>query len=241
MKISVIIPTLNEEFYIDNVLECLGHQTHQEFEVIIVDGHSIDRTVEIGKRKRRYPCKLLECERGLSRQRNYGVKHSEHAMLLFLDADITIDKYFLEESIKEIHRKKISIAIARIKPDLDLWHYRALFMAANMGMKVTHHLNNYAGGVGNLFVSRRLFNKLGGYDEEIFCCTDVDLTRRARKFSRMRILNTSVTYSTRRYEKYGAKKLIWQYAREGFLFLICGARKVNQRFRYEYGEYPHSR
>ncbi len=83
-EISVIIPALNEQKYIGNPLSGLKSQTFRDFETIVVDGGSRDRTASIARKS----AKVIVCrEKGVSVARNRGAAAAKGSILLFLDAD----------------------------------------------------------------------------------------------------------------------------------------------------------
>ena len=88
MKYSIIIPTLNEEAYIEKTIYALKHLNYpkEDFEIIVVDNGSQDRTVE------RANCAganlvLYEEKRGTNMARNKGIENSSGEILVFVDAD----------------------------------------------------------------------------------------------------------------------------------------------------------
>ena len=96
---SVVIPTLNEEDWLPNLLSDLKNQTYKEFEVIVVDGNSRDRTkIAAGKFKKIIPnLKIINSNiRNVSAQRNLGAKLARGQYLLFVDADSGLPAFFLE-------------------------------------------------------------------------------------------------------------------------------------------------
>src|SRR3989344_8910763 len=99
MKFSIIIPTLNEEKFLPRLLESLARQTAKNFEVIVVDGKSKDKTVE---RAREFEKKLLHLtvimspKASLPLQRNLGAKHAAAPWLAFIDADSVLLPNFIE-------------------------------------------------------------------------------------------------------------------------------------------------
>ena len=104
-KISVIVPAKNEEKYIMNVFEGLGAQTFKDFEIIVVDGGSSDRTVSIAKR---YGKVIIDKRKGIGTARNTGVKHARGDILVFLDADTKPSAALLKTYYKAINNEVIA-------------------------------------------------------------------------------------------------------------------------------------
>ena len=93
VKISVIIPALNEEKYILHSLEGLKKQSFKDFEVIVCDGNSTDRTREIAKK---YAMVVIEKRKGMAAGRNGGARVAKGDILVFLDADTKPSKDLLK-------------------------------------------------------------------------------------------------------------------------------------------------
>ncbi len=110
MKISVIIPTFNEEKVIDECLISLSRQNYNDFEVIVVDDGSTDHTVEVvnslNTDHRTLITLLHEKHQGPAMARNLGAKHAKGEILVFVDADMTFDSNFLQNLAKPIIEKK---------------------------------------------------------------------------------------------------------------------------------------
>ncbi|MCL1929751.1 glycosyltransferase [Candidatus Saccharibacteria bacterium] len=94
---SVVIPTLNEEKFLPKLLRNLVDQYWSDFEVIHIDGHSDDQTVqEAAKFKTKLNIKTVTCKiRNVSVQRNLGGEHAVGEWIIFFDADTQIDPDFL--------------------------------------------------------------------------------------------------------------------------------------------------
>lgn len=113
--ISIIIPALNEEKYIGKLLESIKKQDYKNFEVIIVDDHSEDKTIEVAKGfESQLPLKIVQKEvRGISKSRNYGASLAKGEIILFLDADVVLpDNNFINKNLELFVRQKLSIAVA---------------------------------------------------------------------------------------------------------------------------------
>lgn len=95
MRVSVIIPAFNEEAEIGRCLKSLQQQTLKDKEIIVVDDGSTDKTQEIVQQ---FSVKLLaQSHLGPGRARNLGAKEARGEILVFVDADMTFDKKFLEK------------------------------------------------------------------------------------------------------------------------------------------------
>jgi glycosyltransferase involved in cell wall biosynthesis len=109
---SVIIPALNEEKYLPLLLADLTKQTISDFEVIVIDGVSKDKTVEKAKLfKNKLPSLtiLTSSVRNVSVQRNMGAQKALGKYLLFNDADNRLPEYFLEGIKYQLHVKPLDL------------------------------------------------------------------------------------------------------------------------------------
>ncbi len=104
--ISVIIPTFNEQKDIENCLLSLKSQTYKPLEIIAVDDGSRDRTVKIMKNFK--GVKLLrQSHKGPGSARNKGALKAKGEIFVFVDADMTFDKRFIDKLTKPIREKKV--------------------------------------------------------------------------------------------------------------------------------------
>ena len=90
--LSIIIPTLNEEKYLPLLLKSIKEQNVKDYEIIISDAQSTDKTLDIAKKNN---CKIVLG--GLpGKARNEGAKVAKGNLLLFLDADVLLGPNFLK-------------------------------------------------------------------------------------------------------------------------------------------------
>jgi len=106
IKVSVIIPTYNEENEIVECLESLGEQSYDDFEIIVVDDGSTDRTIDVlnSLSTIHYPPFTLfrQKHKGAGAARNLGAEQARGEILVFVDADMTFDKDFLNKLVEPI-------------------------------------------------------------------------------------------------------------------------------------------
>ena len=90
--LSVIIPAFNAALTIYSCLAAIYHSDTRDFEVIVIDDHSTDHTLEI---VRLFPCQTVSLEQnfGSSKAKNIGRKTAQGSILVFIDSDIQIFKF----------------------------------------------------------------------------------------------------------------------------------------------------
>lgn len=102
-KFSIIIPVYNVEEYLEQCLESVKKQTYHDYEVIIVNDGTKDRSMEIAKK---YPYKIInQKNQGLSVARNTGVKHATGDYILFLDSDDYLEEKTLSSIANSLKNK----------------------------------------------------------------------------------------------------------------------------------------
>jgi len=109
MEISVIVPTLNEENYLEDCLKSILRQTfpRNKYEIIVSDGSSEDRTIEIANN---YADRVVVSKkRGIWWGRNYGAKFASGRFLVFIDADTKIKEDYLETVYNYMRRGVVGL------------------------------------------------------------------------------------------------------------------------------------
>jgi len=203
--VSVIIPTLQEENYIERTLSNL-QKTSTPLEVIVVDGGSSDRTVEIA---RRFTEKVYSIrERGISRGRNYGSRQASGDILVFTDTDVTFPLDFVEKVLKTFEEPKVVGATSNVMPSQSRLGERAFFCFYNMLIRTTAKLRPHARGEF-LAVRKSAFTHVNGFDESIPCMEDHELANRLSKLGKfVFISDLTVHESMRRFRRLGFIRLV---------------------------------
>ena len=202
-KISIIIPANNEENYIKKTLHSIKQQTYQNYEAIVVSNGCTDKTEEIVNKRANEKLKHFSIsEANVSKARNFGAKFAYGDILLFLDADTTLEEDALKK-IKDSFSEKYSVATTKVQPD----EKKMKFNFA-MGFKNFYHRTNiYQGCSGALICRKEDFNAVNGYPEIVVKehrKLIIDLKRNTKKG--FKCLNTNVTTSMRRFKKWGLIK-----------------------------------
>lgn len=104
MKLSIIIPAYNEESSIENCIKSLEKQTYKNREIIVIDDGSTDKTLEILSKLK--VLILNQIHQGPGVARNLGAKRAKGEILVFVDADMTFDKIFLDNLTRPIRDGK---------------------------------------------------------------------------------------------------------------------------------------
>ncbi len=193
-EISIIIPTLNEEKTISQCLETVVNIPG--IEVIVSDGGSTDRTVEIAGQHR--DVQVVHSLTGRGIQMNNGATCAKGEILLFLHADCILSR---EDVLKIRQIFDIGIFVGgafKIRLLSDKFPYRLIEMGINFRSKVF----KLPYGDQGLFVKRSIFEKLGGF-REMSICEDLDFVCRLKKCGRIAILNDRIISSVRMWENCG--------------------------------------
>jgi rSAM/selenodomain-associated transferase 2 len=216
--ISIIIPALNEEAAIAAALEALADYRRVGHQVIVADGGSSDRTVELA---RPLADTIVTAPRGRAAQMNAGAARATGNTLLFLHADTRLPRAadcLIVDGLRRSGR-----VWGRFDVDIVGSHPMLRVVAAMMNFR--SRLTGIATGDQAIFVTSAAFARCGGYPD-IPLMEDIALSRRLKRASRPLCLKARVATSGRRWEQRGILRtivLMWQL-----------------RFGYWFGADPHA-
>lgn len=191
-RISVIIPTFNEEQSIESTLVDLAKHHHPD-EVIVADGGSQDQTTQIASKYAR----VLSAEKGRAVQMNAGAASAGGNILLFLHADTKLPQAALlkiREALKNRRKNsgRFRMSFGHSHPLLRFYEFQTRF-------------NFFSYGDQGFFVRKELFQKLGGFDINV-PFEDIDFYRRLLKMEKPVIIKDPVVTSPRRFLQNGIVK-----------------------------------
>ncbi len=230
MKLSIIIPTLNEEKYLPILLGSIKNQDFLDYEIIVADAGSKDKTIDIAKK---YGCKIVEGGL-LPFGRNRGADVAKGEVLLFLDADIFLPAHFLRNSFEDFERRNLGIAGFPIFPLSDKIIDKFWYRFFNLYSWILHKISPHC--VAAIMARKEVHEKIGGFDEKIVFVEDYSYTREAAKVARFGLIKQPFFVSVRRFDKDGRFTICLKYALAELHILFIGPIK-SDIFNYKFGHY----
>jgi rSAM/selenodomain-associated transferase 2 len=192
MRVSIIIPTLNEGACLGETLRRLAAEAAHE--VLVVDGGSADETCQVAAAGAR----LLHGPRGRADQMNLGAVHATGDALLFLHADCVLEAGALGAAAAALARRGVAAGCFRMTVAAPGLSYRLIGACATARVRLT----GIVYGDQGLFVSRDVFRRLGGFPPLRFM-EDVFLSTRLRRQGRVVVAPRRIFVSPRRWQHRG--------------------------------------
>ncbi|MCF6290442.1 MAG: TIGR04283 family arsenosugar biosynthesis glycosyltransferase [Desulfobacterales bacterium] len=191
--LSIIIPALNEEKLLPATLARI--QNEKGLEIIVVDGHSSDRTREIAVAA---GARVITSQPGRAGQMNTGAAAAQGEILLFLHSDTLLPAGFSEQ-----------VCRVAANPDTAAGAFRLLIDGPGPGFRLLERLINLRSGLlqfpyGDqaLFLRRAVFEQEGGFPD-LELMEDFELVRRLRRRGKIALLPIRAVTSARRWQRLG--------------------------------------
>ncbi len=240
---SVIIPTLNEQVFLPHLLKSLVGQTFRNFETIVVDADSEDKTrlvFEMFQKKLSHAVFINVQKQNVSYQRNLGAKNAKGSYLVFLDADVEMEPTFLEELHLAVMKKKFLLATTWIAPDSKRSIDQAMIVFVNLALELAKSISKPFSGGYNTIVRKDIFEKLKGFNEKLPISEDHDFTIRAfKKGIDICILREpKITMSLRRLRSEGTLNTLRKYVITSSHLILKGPI-TKELFDYPMGGHVH--
>ena len=211
--LSIVIPVLNEANTIGKLLSHLIKNSSSKniSEIIIVDGGSTDKTREIinkfvtssdSKYSELY--RVVDSKKGRAIQMNIGASQATGNILYFLHADSFPPKNFDQLIINEVEKGNLA-GCFKMKFDHRHWWLR-------LASWLTHfHWRACRGGDQSQFISTKLFEKIGGFDEDYIIYEDNILINELFKRKQFVVIQEWIITSARLYERVGIWTLQYHF------------------------------
>lgn len=225
---SIIIPTLNEERNVEGAIKSVLKQSFKNFEIIVIDGNSTDKTVKIAKR---YCKTLIAPKRGLANQENYGIKYAKGEFVCILHADTRI----VNNTLKKIYvatkdDRHIVAGTCYLKCDDDSIKFKMLLRLISFFFII------FKTGGCFFFARKSVFDRIKFRNK--YLVEDFDFFNRVKKLGKYKfIVDTHSITSARRLKNQGILKTTIKFAMACF-DVMFNIKFVNKRdfynVNYEY-------
>jgi glycosyltransferase involved in cell wall biosynthesis len=179
--VSVIIPNYNGAMTIDKCLAAVLSSDYPEYEVIVVDDGSTDRSVEIIEG---FPCKLVKLDRrsGASRARNAGAGSSSGEILFFMDSDCLVRQDTVSKAVETIKGKSKLVAGGTYTWEPVDDHFFSFFQSIFIHYSETRNSEPDYIASHAMVIERSLFESSGGFPEDFLpILEDVEFSHRLRR------------------------------------------------------------
>jgi glycosyltransferase involved in cell wall biosynthesis len=229
--VTILIPALNEEKALPQTIACLAAMVPAPDEILLIDGGSEDRTVELANEADIRA--LLSLKRGRGAQINYGVAQALGDIICILHADTLLPA----DAITVIRQTMADerIALASFTPRIagptgtrwgSTFHnwiktwYAPLLARPHLFLRGVRLLF----GDHAMFFRRKHFLEVGGCDERIVVLEEADLCIKLARFGRTRMVHRWAWTSDRRITAWGRWRANWIYLKVGIMWAL-GARE----------------
>ena len=182
-KVSIIIPTFNEEEYLPACLNSILDLNYkkEDMEIIVIDNGSTDRSRMIAEE---HGVKVLRDDSlNISGLRNLGARNASGDVLAFVDADCIVGENWLKNAAIYFEKKNIvAWGAPPLLPEESTWVQKAWYIIRQKEdiVQTVEWLESM-----NLFVRKELFLEAGGFNEDLVTCEDVDLCYRLQKYGKI--------------------------------------------------------
>ena len=176
-KVSVIVPTYNRADRLERALNSIVSQTCQDFELIVVDDGSTDKTYQLMKSFPKAQYFYIKKNSGVSKARNVGLAFAKGELICFLDSD---------NLWKE---KKIQIQSLWLENNKDsqICYTDEIWVRNGVRVNPMNRHRKYSGDIfrhclglcivspSSVMIRAKLFDEIGNFDESLPACEDYDL------------------------------------------------------------------
>ncbi len=185
LDFTVIIPAKNEEANIAACLDSIFSNSYprSKYEIIVVDNGSDDATVAVANS---FDVQVYELPgASISALRNYGGRLAQGQVLVFIDADCTVDSDWMKSASPYL--KKQEVALFGSPPGIpqnSTWVQRTWLLVRGKRKGVEVMEVSWLESM-NMFIPRRLFLQSGGFNEKLITCEDVDISYRLSRYGKI--------------------------------------------------------
>jgi glycosyltransferase involved in cell wall biosynthesis len=240
-SLSIVIPSFNAEKTIKETLESIISQG-EHVEIVVQDGMSKDKTLEIISEFERHVRLFSESDQGQSDALNKGISRSSGDLVGWLNAD----DIYMPGSLQQVLR------VAEMHPEIDVFYGDHRIIDGEGNLIREYHVSDWTGrnaftnGInvwsGSIFFRRRVFDDYGLFDTSLSYCMDLEfLMRISQSVKAMHIPSVLAAFRVHEASKTGSQPLKflpechrvrWQYAGNNWEFRLHVLRKDARQFLY---------
>lgn len=200
--ISIIITTKNEESVIGDLFKSIKLQSYHNYEIILVDNNSTDKTCQIAKK---IGARVFTKGPERSIQRNYGVEKAKGEYILILDADMVLTKDVLKDCVSVINKNLGGLVIPEKSFGEGFWVkfkiFEREFYVGDESVEAAR------------FFKKDIFEKFKGYDTKITGPEDYDLPLRMKKMGiKIGRIKSYILHNEKNFSPWRSAKKKYYYA-----------------------------
>ena len=204
IHISFVVPAYNEERLLGATLDAIhaaARAIEHPYEIVVANDASTDATAAVA---RAHGARVVDCEhRQIARVRNTGARASSGDVLVFVDADTVISEAVVRASLAALERGAVGGgATVQIEGSQPWWGPLVLFAIVE-SMRVMR----WAAGC-YVYCARQAFESAGGFDERLYVCEEIALSRSLQRVGRVVILRERVVTSGRKMRTHSTWDLV---------------------------------
>jgi len=176
MQVSVIIPTYNRAQRLGKAIDSVLAQSHQDFELIVVDDGSEDNTDELIENYNSDIVYIRQENSGAAAARNRGIEKARYNLLAFLDSDDWFAENKLKTQIQAMNRNPSCL----ISHTNEIWYRNGQILNQKLkhrkssGDIFAQSLELCAVGMSTIMIHKEIFDRYGFFDEGYPCCEDYE-------------------------------------------------------------------
>ncbi|VVB67918.1 Glycosyltransferase AglE [Candidatus Norongarragalina meridionalis] len=231
MRVSVVIPTYNEEKRIAACIRSLKNQTLKPYEIIVADDESPDKTAAIAKKLGARVIKVSK--RRIAAGRQAGAKAARGEIIACTDGDAVLDKNWLRKLCAPFSDSRVVSTHGSVfLTDGNAFDRALCEFFLNPYFAATNALGLPSGAGSSMAIRASALKKIGGFDETLVTGEDVDVQRKVRKLGRTVFVGDAIAYvSARRIKRWGYVRFFFFHFGNWLRILFGSSSRAYERVR----------